>query len=152
MTRLPRRRHPPRPVASTPDETLVGEPVVPGLDIVDVRLERVQEELTAAVGGASLCAISHSAGSVPAAKHLEGRMAALMALRRSLRRGDRLKASLAGLLDEWRRGLDDVMARDAGPDWRAYRAGGVDELEELADRLADPAASPWATSWSAGGS
>ncbi len=69
-------------------------------------------------------------------------MAALMALRRSLRRGDRLQASLAELLDEWRRGLRDVVARDAGPDWRAYRAGGVDELEELGDRLADPETLP----------
>lgn len=136
MARLPRRRPAAAPVASTPDQPAVAGPIAAGSDIVDVRLGRVQEELTAAVGGASLCAISRSAGSVPAAKYLEGRMAALMALRRSIRRGDRLQASLAELLGEWRRGLDDVTARDAGPDWRAYRAGGVDELEELDDRLA----------------
>jgi len=135
MARLPRRRHAAPAVASTPDRSAVEGSVVSGSDIVDGRLGRVQEELTAAVGGDSLCAISRSAGSVPAAKYLEGRMAALMALRRSMRRGDRLQASLAELLDEWRRGLDDVTARDAGPDWQAYRAGGVDELEELADRL-----------------
>ncbi|MFO7960627.1 MAG: hypothetical protein R6U94_06760 [Nitriliruptoraceae bacterium] len=105
---------------------------------MESRLARLEEDLTAAVGDASLCAISRSAGSVPAAKHLEGRLAALMALRRSLRRGDRLEASLAELLDGWRRDLDDVTARDAGDDWRAYRAGGVDELVELADRLAGP--------------
>ncbi len=133
-----RRRRGSGPVAPTPDERALVEPEVPGLDIVESRFARLEEELAVAVGDASLCAISRTAGSVPAAKHLEGRLAALMALRRSLRRGDRLEAALAELLDAWRRALEDVAARAAGPDWRAYRAGGVDELEELAARLDGP--------------
>lgn len=132
-----RRRRVPGAVAATPDQLAATEPALAGLDIVESRFARLQEELAVAAGDASLCAISRTAGSVPAAKHLEGRLAALMALRRSLRRGDRLEAALVEQLDAWRRALDDVAAREAGPDWRAYRAGGVDELEELADRLSD---------------
>jgi hypothetical protein len=108
-----------------------------GTAVVEARLAPLEVELIAAAGG-SLCAISRSVGSVPAAKYLEGRLAALMALRRAMRGGESSQAALAALLGDWRRGLEDVTARDAGPDWRAYRAGGVDELEELEARLAEP--------------
>ena len=104
--------------------------------VVEARLERVAQELTATVGDASLCAVSRSGGSVPAAKHLEGRAAALMALRHAMRGGDAVASALEFLLDDWRAHLADVIARGAGEDWRAYRAGGVDELDELTDRLA----------------
>lgn len=100
-------------------------------DPLEARLAELEVELAAAVGSDSLCAISRTAGSVPAAKYLEGRLAALMALRRSLRGGESRTAALAALREEWHRGLEDVTARDAGADWQAYRAGGVDELEEL---------------------
>lgn len=99
------------------------------------RLRRVEEELSSAAGGESLCSISKAAGSVPAAKYLEGRLAALLQLRRAIRAGGEISACRDELSGEWREALDDVIQRDFGSDWKAYRAGGVDELEELSARL-----------------
>lgn len=138
MMRRPRRRTPPRPAGSAPDPVEDPGADARGAAIVEARLASLQEELAAAVGDGSLCAISRSAGSVPAAKYLEGRLAALMALRRAMRGGEASQTALAALLAAWRNGLAGVTARDAGPDWRAYRAGGVEELEELEARLAEP--------------
>lgn len=133
MVTFKRRR--PAPVHAMRDRPASGEGVVPDLEIIEARFVDLQEELTAALGDESLCAVSRTAGAVPAAKHAEGRLAALMELRRSLRGGGGVEASLAEQLDAWRRWLDDVTVREAGPDWQAYRAGGVDELEHLAARL-----------------
>ena len=100
---------------------------------VDRRLGAVEAELTAAAGGASLCSISRSGGgSVPTVKYLEGRMAALLELRRTVRRtSDDGADPVAAARTEWTTALEDLRRRDAGPDWLAYRAGGVDELNEL---------------------
>ncbi|MCB0963524.1 MAG: hypothetical protein KDA98_09525 [Acidimicrobiales bacterium] len=102
------------------------------IDDLDRRRAVVERELAAAAGGASMCAISKVAGSVPAAKHLEGRLGALRDLRRALRKGEPGAEAVARLAARWEAELEAVLARDAGPDWRAYRAGGVDELSELA--------------------
>lgn len=131
MMRPPWRRDAARQAPSTRHQPAAEGPADADADLLESRLTALEAELTAAVGSESLCAISRTAGSVPAAKYLEGRLAALMALRRSVRGGNDLAASLAALGAEWRRGLENVMARDAGPDWRAYRAGGVDELADL---------------------
>jgi hypothetical protein len=120
----------PPPVVEQPTRT---DAATVDADPVASRIAELEAELLAAVGSDSLCAISRTAGSVPAAKYLEGRLAALMELRRAVRGGRDLSASLAALRETWQRALDDVTARDAGPDWRAYRAGGVDELDELAE-------------------
>jgi len=135
MVTFRRRRRVPASIRSVPAPPASEEAVAPGLDLVESRFAHLQQELSAALGDESLCAISRTAGPVPAAKHAEGRLAALMALRRSLQRGERLETSLTDQLDAWRRWLDDVTVREAGRDWQAYRAGGVDELELLADRL-----------------
>ena len=65
-------------------------------------------------------------------QHLEGQLGALRDLRRALRRGEPADEATARLAARWEAELEAVLARDAGPDWRAYRAGGVDELSELA--------------------
>lgn len=72
--------------------------------------------------------MSKAVGSVPAAKYLEGRLVALRELGRAEDPG--CEAAVV-LLGTWRRSLDDVIRRELGPDWAAYRAGGVDELTEL---------------------
>ena len=100
--------------------------------VVERRRSVVEAELSAAVGGASLCSISKKAGSVPTAKYLEGRLAVLSLLRRAVRSASDVGATLDELRAEWQAELDRVVGDDYGPDWRAYRAGGVDELDELA--------------------
>ena len=107
--------------------------------ILDERRRRVETELTAAAGDASLCSISRSAGSVPGVKYLEGRMAALREIERARRAGQDLATTAAATLGRWTGRLEDSHTRNMGPDWVAYHAGGVDELDELVAALAEPA-------------
>ncbi|MFP4310978.1 MAG: hypothetical protein ACLFS9_03220 [Nitriliruptoraceae bacterium] len=140
MLRRRRSRRPREATRSVTPEP-AREPVVTSAALegtLQARLGVLERELSATTGDVSLCAISRSAGSVPAVKHLEGRLAALMELRRAGREDGPHPGTLETLLATWRRGLEEVRAREAGPDWVAYRAGGVDELEELAHRLTDP--------------
>lgn len=108
--------------------------------LLDDRISRIGTELAAAAGGASLCSISKVAGSVPSAKYLEGSLAALLQVRRRGRTLEEVRATVEELSDQWRAELDRVTERDFGPDWLAYRAGGVDELERLVTSL--PALQP----------
>jgi hypothetical protein len=114
-----------------PDPT--GDPITA---LLERRRESIGNDLAAAAGGASLCAISRSAGSVPGAKYLEGRMAAINEVRRGLRAGRPFDAVLAERSSVWRAELVRTVEASMGPDWRAYRAGGVDELESLRDDAA----------------
>jgi hypothetical protein len=98
------------------------------LSELEERRERVEQELTSAAGGASLCSISRSAGPVPGIKYLEGQMAALMELDRVVRRGDDLASASAEILERWSARLDGARQRGMSADWIAYYAGGVDEL------------------------
>jgi hypothetical protein len=113
------------PVASPADQlsTVNAE-----LSELAARRERVEQALTSAAGGASLCSISRSAGPVPGIKYLEGQMAALMELERAARRGDDLVSASAEILDRWSARLDGARQRGMSADWIAYYAGGVDEL------------------------
>jgi hypothetical protein len=107
--------------------------------ILDERRRRLELELTSAAGDASLCSISRSAGSVPGVKYLEGRMAALREIARARRAGQDVAAAAAGAHRRWSEHLDRARSRDMGPDWIAYDAGGVDELDELVAALAGSA-------------
>jgi hypothetical protein len=106
---------------------------------IEARLDAVMPQLTAATGGASLCMISRSTGPVDGAKYLEGRMAVLSELKRAVRRDP--QATLAVVADptarQWRSDLALQRERGASGGWVAYRAGGVDELEELLSEPGD---------------
>lgn len=131
MRRRSRRRGPPATTGA--ENGHAGPPASGGLTArLEARRSELEAELTAAAGEASLCAISRAAGSVPAAKYLEGRLVALLELRRGLSAGDDGATTCTRLRATWEHGLRDVRSRAAGPDWLAYRAGGVDELTELA--------------------
>lgn len=103
--------------------------------LLEERLDRVEAELRVSTAGASLCSISKVAGSVPAAKYLEGRLALLLQLRRRAATVDEALTAVEDLGAEWEGELQRVTESGFGPDWRAYRAGGVDELDDLAKRL-----------------
>jgi hypothetical protein len=94
--------------------------------LVQERLDQVSGSLHVATGGAALCRIDGTGGS---AKHLEGRMAALLEVRRVLRRDP--QADPGPLLDRWRANREAHLARGASPAWRDYDDGGVAELEWL---------------------
>jgi hypothetical protein len=69
-------------------------------------------------------------------------VAALMQLGRELRDADDRRSAIAAVTDEWHAELDAVTSRAAGPAWVAYRAGGVDELDELLDALTSDVDTP----------
>jgi hypothetical protein len=99
-------------------------------ELVAAEIERLEHELTRAASGQSLCALSRSAGSVPGVKYLEGRLVAAGDLARSLT-GESPCAQARTLLHGWTDALAAVTNGRFGPDWVAYRAGGVDELAEI---------------------
>jgi len=95
-------------------------------DHVDRRLGEVGTRLTMAAGGQALCRLGAHATS---AKELEGRMAVLMELRRSLRREPDL--ATAQIASRWRTDLAQRRAKGDPSPWVAYLAGGVAEIENL---------------------
>ncbi len=100
---------------------------------IEDRLALVMPQLTATSGGASLCLISRSTGPVDGAKYLEGRVAVLTELQRAVRRDPSADPAVvaAPIARQWRSDLALQRERGATRGWVAYRAGGVDELEEL---------------------
>jgi hypothetical protein len=102
-----------------------------GPDLLGARLAAIEAELAATTGGASLCVVSKRGEAVDGAKYLEGRMAAVLEVRRSVRRGDDLADRAATALVDWRGELDAARRRGLGGGWIAYRTGGVDELTDL---------------------
>lgn len=102
-----------------------------GPDLLEARLAAVEAELVAATGGASLCLVSKRGEAVDGPKYLEGRLAALLEVRRTVRRGGDLATRAAAALVEWSGELDDARRRGLGGGWIAYRTGGVDELTDL---------------------
>jgi hypothetical protein len=111
------------------------------LDHLEQRLADLERQLGRLAGDASLCAISKSGGQVDGAKYLEGRMVAVLEVRRAVRRGGDLAAQAAAALEDWTSELDAARARALGRGWIAYRAGGVDELTELVHGRTDDAPS-----------
>ena len=115
---------------------------VPGLSetitvrsIVGRRRATAEQDLAAVLGDRSLCTVSRSAGPVPTAKYHEGRVAALSELGRTLRAVDEPDTPLADTIARWRAALDRDVELARSADWRAYRAGGVDELVSVSDEL-----------------
>lgn len=91
---------------------------------LEERLAEVSRSLTAATGGQALCRLD---GHVAPAKELEGRMAALLELRRALRADP--DADMHAIADRWRRDLASRRAKGSSAAWLAYLAGGLAELE-----------------------
>ena len=95
-------------------------------------LADTERDLVAAVGNSSLCAIGKSGARLDGVKYLEGRSAALREVRRQLgdTAGDQAQREVE---QRWRAHLQLTMDRNMGPDWVAYRTGGVDALGDLAE-------------------
>ena len=106
--------------------TVTSMATSPVLPLVERRLEQVSESLNAATGGDALCRIDGTGGS---AKRLEGRMAALLEVRRLLRRDP--GADLSTVLGSWRATREAHLRRRASEAWLEYDEGGVSELEWL---------------------
>lgn len=114
--------------------------------VVERHRAAIERDLAAVLGDASLCTASRSAGPVPAVKYHEGRFTAVSELGRLLRDADdrndpdevidEVVAEVVGeAIARWRAALDRDIELDRSIDWRAYRAGGVDELVAVAAEL-----------------
>jgi hypothetical protein len=97
---------------------------------VEQRRSAALQRLAAVAGDTAVCAVTKSGQAFPAAKFHEGAVAALGEVRRSLRlSGGEAGPVVGAVLEEW---LDrESVAADRGADWRAYTAGGVEELRLL---------------------
>lgn len=111
--------------------------------------ERVAlERLSAASGGLSLCSLSRSGASVPAAKYHEGATAALAEARRTVASIPHdvadvatVRTALLGVSERWRSELGT--AGRSGPDWAGYLAGGIDALDQvILDQVTEGLATP----------
>ena len=98
----------------------------------DVRLDATKH-LTALAGDASMCAIGRSGRSFPAAKYHEGRQSAASQVRRALRSGTPVTASVVvtTVRADWEQMLAGAPSK--GPDWLAYATGGLDALAEITE-------------------
>jgi len=99
--------------------------------------------LEAAAGTTSLCALSRSGRSHPAAKYHEGAVAALGDVRRALTtaaRGTLARDVAVHVSAGWTARFERMT--DPGRDWQAYYTGGIEALDRLIDRPAqtDPGA------------
>jgi hypothetical protein len=88
--------------------------------------------LDEAAGGAAVCAFTKAGTPVPGIKYHEGRWAALNQVARRCRPGREDPATAAlEVHSDWSADLARLTERGAGPDWIAYRRGGLDALDDL---------------------
>ena len=98
---------------------------------LDTMIDLALVQLDDVSGGASLCTMTRAGRSVPAAKYLEGRVAALMDLRRF---SAQAATAWADVGSRWADDLERLVEQGAGADWIAYAHGGVDATTEVLGR------------------
>ena len=105
---------------------------------LDRLLEAAAAGLDEMAGGGAVCAFTKAGTPVPGIKYHEGRWAALNEVARRCRRDSQDAATVAlEITEAWSADLERLTQRDAGPDWIAYRHGGLDALADLLT-AADP--------------
>lgn len=117
----------PRPA---PDERS-APPWSAASDALERLVEDALAQLQQASTGPSLCEAGRSRTPVPSAKFAEGRLAALRQVRR-LAGAAGPAASIEQVRAEWSADLARRRESGAGPDWIAYREGGLAGLADLA--------------------
>lgn len=96
-------------------------------------VESAARALDSATGSSAVCTFTRSGTPVPGIKYAEGRWAALREAQRRIAKGASFDDAVRVGLEEWAAALDTLRLRGANADWVAYRTGGVDALDELAD-------------------
>lgn len=99
------------------------------------RLAASTADLQRLGAGAAICTFSRAGVAVPGLKYTEGRWAALRQVQRSPLFERDSAGAVAEVVADWADDLTRQQARQAGPDWIAYRTGGLDALAELAKDL-----------------
>lgn len=111
-------------------------------ELLGASLANALSELQRAAGGTSMCNLSRNGTPVPTLKYREGAWAALAEVKRQSTHGS---TTVIGASEStartWFTELERLRSRGAGPDWLAYRQGGVDAIAQLVDAVADPPSS-----------
>jgi hypothetical protein len=100
---------------------------------LDAAIQVAEQRFAQSTGGENVCNLARDGRVTGGVKYDEGRLVALVTLRRRLRsEADAAQALLADELAVWSRALAEQQQRTppAIP-WLAYRQGGVDALEQL---------------------
>ena len=93
----------------------------------------------AAAGGGAVCTFTKAGIPVPGIKYAEGQWAALREVAQlALTSGVGFAEAAAATSSAWVDSLKQLTASGAGPDWIAYRNGGVDSLAELSKSADTP--------------
>jgi len=108
------------------------------MEILDRHISEAEETLSAAAGSASLCTVSRSGTPMPGVKYPEGAWVALRDVRRAAAPTGDIGAAVDALRAQWATDLARRTKVGSGADWIAYLTGGLDALDELADRLVSP--------------
>ena len=95
--------------------------------------------LEAAAGDTSLCALSRSGNSHPAAKYHEGAVSALAEVRRTLTQTPTPEVPAARVIairETWNTRSSGTLG--AAPGWHTYYVGGIEALDQLLAVLRPP--------------
>lgn len=107
--------------------------------LLEQQLAAAEQAVMASTGGAAWCQLQRDGRVTGGVKYDEGRLAALMAVRRHWRDSDPVtwEQALVAELNQWQQALATVQAqpKPAMP-WLAYRQGGVDALTALHEAVA----------------
>lgn len=101
---------------------------------LEQQLAAAEQAVLASTGGAGWCQLQRDGRVTGGVKYDEGRLAALMGIRRRLRAADPADwpQLLADELHQWQQALAAVQAQpQPSMPWLAYRQGGVDALTAL---------------------
>jgi hypothetical protein len=107
-----------------------------GAALLDDLLSATIRALDASTGGVAICTFTKAGIAVPAMKYAEGRWAALREVRRASIANGSVQLATVAARSAWRAAIDKAGVDGAGPDWIAYRSGGIDALVELTASLA----------------
>jgi len=106
-----------------------------GAALLDDLLSAAIRALDASTGGVAMCTFTKARVAVPGMKYAEGRWAALREVRRASIATGSVQGATADARSAWRAAIDRAAVDGVGPDWIAYRCGGVDALDELTASL-----------------
>lgn len=115
--------------------------VQPLLQVIDQQIDLVEQAYKVHTGNQTACQLHKDGRVTGGLKYDEGRLVALMDLRRSVRKAEligdsNLASTIEAEIDRWRRDLHRYQtAQRPSLSWIAYSQGGVDALQAIRDRL-----------------
>lgn len=105
-------------------------------DVLQAQLAEAVAEMQRLSDGVAICTSARAGIPTTERKYAEGRWAALREVQREVVSGQDVGTAAHAVSDSWASDLERQRGRRAGPDWVAYRSGGIDAVGGLIDQLA----------------